>query len=370
MLARCLKLIVNIVFVVTGSVFFNSCGRVHQINNSSEFYEAEDFKLVKKIDVHVHLNGNEKAFLKQAKTDNFRILTINTDYPEFIPYRKQQEIAVNLFKKNPGQVAFAGTFDIGKRYSNFQPAALLQIDNAISQGASAIKIWKNVGMSIKDSNGLYIMPDNSMFDAVYDHLVEKNIPLFIHVGEPKNCWLPVSQMTVNNDKIYFKNHPEYHMYLHPECPGYQQYIDSRDSILKKHPRLNVIGCHLGSLEWSVDELADRLEQYPNFSVDLAARIGQIQYQSLQDREKVRNFFIKYQDRILYGSDQNTTENMEANSVRRDLHDMWISDWKFLTTDGKMSSIYLDESFRGLNLPKKVIDKIYYRNAKRYFNKFD
>ena len=59
---------------------------------------------------------------------------------------------------------------------------------------------------------------------------------------------------------------------------------------------------MASLEWSVDRLAVFLDRFPNANVDIAARMTQIQYQSNQDREKVRDFFIKYQDRLMYGTD--------------------------------------------------------------------
>ena len=69
-----------------------------------------------------------------------------------------------------------------------------------------------------------------------------------------------------------------------------------------HPGLRFVGAHLGSLEYDVDRIAAFLDRFPNANVDLAARMSQVQYQSVRDREKVRNFFIKYQDRLLYGTD--------------------------------------------------------------------
>ena len=68
-------------------------------------------------------------------------------------------------------------------------------------------------------------------------------------------------------------------------------------MLEKHPNLTFVGAHMGSLEHDVDELAGRLDKFPNMSVDLAARIGQVFYQTIHDREKVGSFFIKYQDRL-------------------------------------------------------------------------
>ena len=72
---------------------------------------------------------------------------------------------------------------------------------------------------------------------------------------------------------------------------------ARDRMLEKNPELIFVGCHLSSLEWSVEELALFLDRFPNASVDMAARMGQLFYQTHENREKVRDFFIEYQDRI-------------------------------------------------------------------------
>ncbi len=365
----CYKNALRILMLHVMALLIITTGCERSKDTSGQYYYTEDdFNSVQKTDIHVHINGNEQAFIGQALSDNFRVLTINTDCSEFAPFRQQRTLAASLKKRYPKSVVFAGTFKVDSYTAqNWENNAMAQIDSAIDQGAAAIKIWKNIGMADKDKNGKLIMPDDPMFDTIYDHLEEKHIPLFIHVGEPKNCWLPVEQMTVSNDKIYFKNHPEYYMYLHPDFPDYQKYIDARDNVLNEHRNLQVIGCHMGSLEWSVGELAKRLDKYPNFSVDMAARMGQVQFQCISEREKVRNFFLKYQDRILYGTDINTAADSDPKEVRRNLHEAWIADWKFLCSDETMTSVYVDRPFEGLKLPKTVLDKIYNLNAARYFS---
>ena len=99
-------------------------------------------------------------------------------------------------------------------------------------------------------------------------------------------------MTTDNDREYFQHHPEYHMYLHPEMPGYEDLMGARDRFVAAHPALRFVGAHLASLEYDVDRIAAFLDRFPNASVDMAARMSQVQYQSLRDREKVRDFFIQ------------------------------------------------------------------------------
>ena len=151
-------------------------------------------------------------------------------------------------------------------------------------------------MAYKDSAGRFIMIDDPKFDPVIEFIIEQEKTVMAHFGEPKNCWLPLDQMTVNNDRNYFKNHPEYHMYLHPEYPCYDDQINARDRFVEKQPDMRFVGAHLGSLEWDVDELAKRLDKFPNMAVDMAARISHLQHQTKLNREKVREFLIRYQDR--------------------------------------------------------------------------
>jgi predicted TIM-barrel fold metal-dependent hydrolase len=167
-------------------------------------------------------------------------------------------------------------------------------------------------------------------------------------------------MTFNQD--YYGAHPEYHMYLHPEYPSYQDQIDARDKMLEKHPDLTFMGAHLGSLEWSLDELAKRLDKFPNMHVDLT-RISNLKLHTINDRQKTRSFFIKYQDRLIYGTDRAINATTNPAAFKKSIHDHWLSEWKFYATDEKISLKNYGE-FEGLKLPKEVIDKIYAKNALR------
>ena len=199
-----------------------------------------------------------------------------------------------------------------------------------------------------------------------DFIVKKGLPITGHLGEPRNCWLPLNEMTVRSDSEYFARNPQYHMYLHPDYPSYQDQINARDHMLEKHPDLIFIGCHLGSLEWNVDELAKRLDRFPNMAVDMAARICHLQYQSAKDRNRVRDFCIKYQDRLLYGTDLSDNGTNNGAGLARRIHETWLDDWKYFTSNDEMRSDKFKGKFQGLQLPKEVIDKIFNRNAIKWY----
>ena len=158
------------------------------------------------------------------------------------------------------------------------------------------------------------------------------------------------------------------MYLHPEEPSYEDQINARDHLLKNHPRLNFTGAHLASLEWNVDELAKRFDRFPNMKADLAARIGHLQYQSLSNRERIRNFLIKYQDRVLYGSDMTINKHDTSYTlISRGLRARWFDHWAYLATDSMFIVKDLGgQKVKGLQLPREVIDKIFSKNAEQFF----
>ena len=256
-------------------------------NPVEKFYTSGDFEEVAKTDAHFHYLTYNEEYLKFAKELNFRLVSPNWDGEYSID--EQMKITSKVLLSNPENLAFLGTFslaDYGKPV--FTSKTIERIKECINAGASGIKIWKNIGMALKDSSGNYVMVDNPAFDSIFMYLEENNIPVLAHLGEPKDCWLPLEEMTDPGDKAYYKNNPEYYMYLDPDAPSYEDQIIARDNILKKYPNLNFVGAHLASLEWSVDEIAKRLDDYPNLRVDLAARLYHLQYQSKIDRDKVRN----------------------------------------------------------------------------------
>ena len=335
-------------------------------NNLKDYYSFNNFKTVKKTDIHLHINTTDERYMKLAEKYNFRVLSPNVD--SRIPVDEQLETSSGIKKSWPDKFTFFGTFsvdDFGKE--DFAEKTIAQINKCIAQGATGIKIWKNIGMVLKDPRDRYVMVDDPAFEPVFRYLEENKIPVMGHLGEPKNCWLPLEQMTDTGNYRYYKANPQYHMYLHPEAPSYDDQINARDNLLRNHPNLDFIAAHLASLEWSVDEIAKRMDMFPGMKIDMSARMAHLQYQSIRDPEKVRNFLIKYQDRIIYGTDITIgKDEQDPESRMKALTDRWESNWIYLATDSVQKIRNIEGDVKGLQLPKKVIDKIYYNNAGRYF----
>lgn len=330
-------------------------------------YGMADFGRVAKFDAHIHANTADVAFLDLARSVNFELLTINVDYPDFPPIDDQARIGRDLARQDSIRFHHAATFSQqGGGMPGWAAGVERRLTDAVAHGAVAVKIWKNVGMDARDARGRLVMIDDAGFDPVIAAIRRLGVPLIGHQGEPHNCWLPLDRMTTANDRAYFAAHPQYHMYLHPEQPSYEQQMAARDRFLDRHTGLAFVGAHLASLEWSVEQLAAFLDRYPAATVDMAARMTQVQYQSLREPEKVRAFFIKYQDRILYGSDLTLNPGTDPEDFKAEALRFWKSDWAYMATSERQHVADLEADIPGLALPRRVIDKIWRENARRVF----
>lgn len=354
------KRYLNFRFVILFFATFTGC----QVE--PQFYQASDFEKVPKTDVHFHYDTPDPYFLKMAAGIQMRLVSPNVNSSR--PIDRQLEITRDMKKAFPDDFAFFGTFSVDSfGTEDFVEKTIAGINECMEAGACGIKIWKNIGMVLKDRDGRYVMADDHVFDPVFKYLAENKIPVMGHLGEPRNCWLPLEQMTDTSNYRYYKSHPQYHMYMHPEAPSYEDQIRAFENLLGKNPTLDYTAAHLASLEWSVDELAKRLDKFPDLKVDVSARIAHLQSQSIRDREHVRDFLIRYQDRIMYGTDVGVTpQETDYQAKSAQLVSRWREHFLYLATDSVMKIKNLPVEVKGLQLPKEVMDKIYHTNADRFF----
>lgn len=326
-------------------------------------YKLSDFEKVEKIDVHAHFESRQPSILDAARSAKFRFLSIEVERGNWESVLRQQEVQEQLHRQYADTIAYAGTFSMeGWDEPKWQDKVLKWIEKCRSQGSIAVKVWKNIGMEFRDRQGELVMIDNPRLQPIFQFLESQQIPLIAHLGEPRDCWLPLDKMATNNNRNYFAANPKYHMFLHPEMPSYEAQMASRDHLLEQHPQLKFIGCHLASIEWSVDQLARWLDRFPQAVVDTAARMGHLQHQAIQEREKVRRFFIRYQDRLLYGTDSAFRGDSPSPKQMETTDAMWRSDWKFLVSEEWMESSKVNGKFQGLKLPREVVNKLYCQNA--------
>jgi predicted TIM-barrel fold metal-dependent hydrolase len=324
------------------------------------------FEEIRKIDVHSHIFEDVPELSEMLDRTNTRIVNVcvrGTD-PERL--RRQEAMAEQQQARyGKARFPFASTFDLTRRDdSDYADQVKRWLSASFEKGALLVKIWKEVGMEIKDRQGRFVLADDAVFDPIYAFLTERGKPLLAHLAEPREAWLPLDPQSVHYG--YYSRNPEWHLHGRAGYPTHEELVASRDRILERHPRLTVIGAHLGSLEHDVDEIARRLDRYPNFHVECSARTADL---TRQPTDKVRAFLIKYQDRVLYGLDQSRRadpkrENSadERRAFARSLEETYRRDFRYYAGEGEME--YRGKKVQSLALPRAVLEKFYYRNAER------
>src|SRR6202451_558650 len=319
------------------------------------------FAALEPIDTHVHAFKSDPD-LTDLMT-HLRLNVLDICVPDTHGIYGQLDIetarAKAFIQANQNHARLCVTFDpFGFGQKDFARKTVEQLRQEFAQGAVAVKIWKNIGMELKTPDGKYVMPDDPALEPIYRAIAGDNKTLVAHVAEPSSCWQPPNPDSPDYD--YYKENPQWYMYLHPDHPRKEVILAARDHLLAENPKLRVVGAHLGSMETDVDEIAKRFDRYPNFAVDTAARM---EYLMIQPREKVRNFLIKYQDRVLYGTDLEFLSAQPTSEALNDWQETYARDWKFLATDQMLP--YRGRQIEGLNLPESVLHRIFHDNAVRW-----
>lgn len=320
-----------------------------------------------KIDVHSHVFEDVPAINALLRRINVRTINVCNNGTDG-HLDAMHAIAVEQYRRHPDLYPFESTFDLRRRDEPTYAADVMAfLDRTFQQGAVGVKIWKEVGIDIKDREGKFILPDDPRFDPIYAHLAKRGKPLHAHLAEPIDAWRPLDPSS--NHYSYYSTNPQWHLYGKPEYPSHAAIIAARDRIMQKHPTLVVVGAHLGSLEHDLAGIAERLDRYPNFFIEVSARTRNL---TRHPSEQVRALFLKYSDRIMYGVDANwkpflrperTTPAQRQGHVNL-LELRYRADYDYYAGKGEMT--YNNRPTRALNLPRAVLEKFYHQNAERIY----
>lgn len=316
-----------------------------------------------RIDTHTHIHRDAPALFTALQKERWRCLTICVSRAIGSESSDLEELirgSIEVHRATKGRIAWATAFDArGFEKREFASRAIAGIRQSFAQGAIAVKIWKNVGMGIRSTSGQYLLPDNAALTPIFDAIEKSDKTLIAHLAEPDGAWLPLNSS--NPEIAYYSHHPEWHMYGRRGMPTKEAILAARDRVLERHPKLRVVGCHLGSDEEHWDRLAGRLDKYPNFAVDVAARV---RYFVHGDHEHARQFLMKYQDRVLYGTDYTLPPgNDDGSRAAKNIREMHDRDWNFFASKDMLT--YGTDEVRGLGLPEQVLHKIFRDNALRW-----
>ena len=305
------------------------------------------------IDVHNHLRRLENAKQYLAAMDEagvWKCVSLDGMSKDDLYIKHLQ--ASQAVSKDRFLVFFSPNFE-GIDEPGWAEREVKKLDDAVRRGARGMKIFKSLGLENKDKNGKLLTVDDPRIDPVWNRCGELGIPVMIHVSDPKAFFTPLDEHNERYDEL--GAHPNW-SFFGDQYPSKQEILEARNRVFARHPNTIFIGAHMGTLPEELHVVANWLEVYPNFYVDVDARISDLGRQP----RTARKFLIQYQDRVMFGTD--TPPSVEAYRVY----------YRFLETDDE----YFDPSgghhlqgrwmIYGVHLPDEVLEKIYNKNAQKIF----
>lgn len=238
---------------------------------------------------------------------------------------------------------FAGFGD-----ENWTRIALKELEEDVAAGASGLKIYKSLGLNVDDIDGNRVPVDHPDLDPIWAKAGELGIPVIIHSADPSQFW---QEMDANNERwLELKTHPNRKRGDDNPAP-FEQIIAEQHHVFEKHPETTFINAHMGWMANDLDAASAHLEKFPNVNFGIGAVIAEFGRQP----KRAREFFEKYQDRVLFGKDAYNKEE-------------YYTYFRVLETDDEYFPYYKKYhafwAMYGLGLSDEVLKKLYYKNALR------
>jgi predicted TIM-barrel fold metal-dependent hydrolase len=239
--------------------------------------------------------------------------------------------------------------------SDFSAEMVKQIDDAVRRGARGLKVLKDLGLSVRDKSGKLVAIDDPRLDPIWEECGRLRIPVAIHSTDPEAFFTPTDKYNERYEELM--HNPSWSFYG-PQFPSKEKLLEERNHVFARHPRTTFIALHVANWPENLDRVSMWLRMFPNMVVEFGAREAELGRQP----RRARQFFVEFQDRILFGTDSEPDERMYANYFRwLETGDEYFDYWD-APGQGRWK-IY------GMELPDTVLEKVYHANAERIFADF-
>ncbi|MES2647514.1 MAG: amidohydrolase family protein [Bacteroidota bacterium] len=224
--------------------------------------------------------------------------------------------------------------------------AVKKLEEDVKNGANGLKVFKNLGFSVKDNTGKRVTVDDGRLDAIWHACGKLNIPILIHTADPKSFWDDVNEK--NERWLEIVTHPGRKRGAENPAP-WETLIEEQHRMFKKHPGTKYIAAHFGWYANDLEILSKLLDEMPNVYTEFGAVIAELGRQP----RAAKAFFEKYQDRILFGKDSWVPEEYKTYFRVLETADEYFPYHKKYHAFWRMY---------GIDLPDEILRKIYYKNA--------
>ena len=272
-------------------------------------------------------------------------------------YKSRFVIFANIDWRGVGKIDEPATWACNK--PGFARLVAAQLAEAKRAGASGLKLFKRFGLTYRNADGTLIRIDDARWDPIWKACGELGLPILIHTADPAAFFLPIDEKNERWEEL--SRHPDWSFYgpqrpkkyAHLKWPARGALLAARNRVIARHPKTTFIGAHMANNPEDLAAVGAWFDKHPNLNADITSRIAELGRQPYTTRK----FFIKYADRILFGTDG-------PRSPAR-----LVPHWRFFETFDE-NFAYAENPFppqglwniHGIRLPDDVLRKLYHENA--------
>ena len=310
------------------------------------------------IDMHTHLGGlavNEESLRSFDVLEQKRLLescgickavTLHLAWGDnYLKMKEKLSSAGDYFELFPSvdiyQVEEAG----------FDTMVYRTLRDYKADGIKGLKLWKDITQKLRSKAGKVIRADSPLFKPIWSYSAEFSLPIVFHLGAQPSFFEPLTP-----DNEFYQDmiaHPEWN-FAHPDMPSYEDHLDMHINLLEENPQTPFVFPHVTGAVGDLKRISQWMDRFPQMVVDISARVAQLAQQS----DVARDFFLKYSDRIMFGTDY--------SSEVEDVQTFYRGFYQYLDTRDMFIPPFEEgsEQYKGIGLPEDVLEKLYYSNSKR------
>ena len=224
------------------------------------------------------------------------------------------------------------------------------IKDAVKQGVIGLKVYKNLGLNLKDNSGERVKVDDKRLNPIWEVCGELNIPILIHSGEPSPFFDHIDK---HNERFLHARQKPQSFRNSDEYPSFDEVMQEQYNMFKNNPNTTFINAHLGWYGNDLDKMSAQLDELTNVYTEIGAVIAELGRQPI----RARKFFVEHQDRVLFGKDTYKKSEFDVYFRILETNDEYFDYYRKRHAHWKMY---------GLNLPDSILKKVYYKNARKLF----
>jgi Amidohydrolase len=333
----------------------------------------------KVIDAHIHATPNKVNAALQVMDDNsipyaVLIASLSQKGEDYYMGDKAFYEQLEAIKPYKNRLGLHYTYDwtLAETDPEFFSKAPDMLEKAVNAGAIALKNLKQLGLVARDYEGKLLAIDDPRLFPIWERAEKLDIPVAFHTGDPVAFFQPWNPDNERWEELEL--HPEWSFADSSKYPPLETLFKQVTNVYRKFSGVNFVGVHVAGYSENIAEVSRWLDEIPNLSIDTAARIGEL---GKHPAQAGHDFFTKYQDRIMFGTDLAFWESCDVQGAGpckdftlEENKEFYNIHWRYLQTNDKQfdhpTPIQGKWKIDGIGLEESVLKKIYWENSMKFY----